>query len=64
VPVAAVSVSPSRGVPEIDGPGAPALGPTRSTWPLAALVALASPAALVAVTTTRMVAPVSAPVRS
>jgi hypothetical protein len=62
VPVAPFRVSPSRAVPAIDG-GAVLTGGAALTVVVAAVVAEALPAAFVAVTTARIVRPVSAAVR-
>jgi hypothetical protein len=56
-----VSVDPSLGVPEIVGAVVLA-GASGSTTPVAAVAAAVLPAALVAVTTARIVLPTSAPV--
>ena len=61
LPSIAVSVAPSSAVPEIDG-SAVLTGAAGSTAAVAALVADTVPAMLAAVTTTRIVAPTSAPV--
>ncbi len=63
VPASAVSVSPSVGVPEIDG-GTSLAGGIASTTALAGEVASTAPPAFVPVTTTRRREPMSAGVRS
>ena len=63
VPWSAASVLPSRAVPVIVG-GVLSAGATAAIAPLAADAAEALPAAFVAVTSTRTVAPTSAAVRS
>ena len=59
VPRSAVSVSPSRVVPEIDG-DAVLTGGVAATRPVWVEVDVVDPAAFVAVTTTRTVEPTSA----
>ncbi len=59
VPLAAVSVPPSTGVPEIVGRTV-STGASAATTALCAEVALELPATFVAVTTTRRVPPTSA----
>ena len=59
MPVSAVSVAPSRGVPEIAGTAVFA-GGTAATTPLRVEGAPVEPAAFVAVTTARSCAPASA----
>jgi hypothetical protein len=62
-PVAAVSVSPSRSVPDTAG-SAVFVGGAAPITPVAADVVVAEPAAFVAVTCARTVAPTSADTRT